>query len=263
MIGLSMKHLPWVDATWLVCLSQPRLDSHRDLSCHWSVYPVVIVRMGQGEEPCEFFPHWRTIGRAWMVTSRSCQLIGVRSRFEERSWTEEGEGRSPEPRGGTGPARIPRPDRSSVSFPETISLLSVSSEEEAAGTGRRRGGNDWELRCGCGFHNVPMLPDGTAWVEHGRTLTCFVRCGGCIQTPCKRAAGGSAHLWGAPLPFTRTVAHFTSSESSNVCSLRVVLRSQVRENGTDVATLQPNRAWEKAQIYHRTTALLLESAGWR
>lgn len=42
-----------------------------------------------------FFPISSLIGRMSVPTSRLCQLIGVRSRFEERSWTEERD------RGGT------------------------------------------------------------------------------------------------------------------------------------------------------------------
>lgn len=69
-------------------------------------------------------------------------------------------GRSPDP--GVGPdPRIPTHTgpfcrrRCQNQTAGRWKLLCVSSEEQTAGTGQG-GGNDWELRCGCGFHNVPM-----------------------------------------------------------------------------------------------------------
>lgn len=72
--------------------------------------------MGVGAE----FSGPRLIGRPCALTSRSCQLIGVRSRFEERSWTGErdrgGTSRSSEEHGVGPDNRIHRLDRFYMSF---------------------------------------------------------------------------------------------------------------------------------------------------
>lgn len=95
LIGQRIKRLPWADVNLLVIISSPRLISHTDLRCHWSTHLIVIVRVAVGV--CREFSGPRLIGWWCVLTSRPCQLIGVRSRFEERSWTEERDrGGSPE-----------------------------------------------------------------------------------------------------------------------------------------------------------------------
>lgn len=110
----------------------------------------------------------RVIGRALVLTSRPCQLIGVRSRFEARSWTEERDrGGSPEEqraaRGGTGQqdtqtgAFFPflffkcvdaSSGRSAHGDSVLRGKLRASRFVETSGTVRKI---DWELRCGWGF----------------------------------------------------------------------------------------------------------------
>ncbi|KAL6116184.1 uncharacterized protein ACO6RY_00859 [Pungitius sinensis] len=61
------------------------------------MHPIVIVRIHRASALSFSGP--QPIGRWWRVTSRPSQLIGVRSRFEERSLTgERDRGGSPEER---------------------------------------------------------------------------------------------------------------------------------------------------------------------
>lgn len=109
------------------------------------------------------------IGRLCVLTSRPCQLIGVRSRFEERSSTGErdrgGTSRSIEQRGVGPDNRIHRLDRFFFYFsvfrglntgvPEAQKKAKVLSGLKLNGLRRNlwncQINTDWELRCGWGF----------------------------------------------------------------------------------------------------------------
>lgn len=97
--------------------------SHGQMQSHWSLFlaPASFFAydralIGQRTRVVIVRGHWASpmgvsgsqlIGRWWLVTSRPSQLIGVRSRFEGRSWTgERDRGGSPAERraeqGGSG-----------------------------------------------------------------------------------------------------------------------------------------------------------------
>lgn len=139
-----MKRLLWADAILLVSISSARLISHRDL--HAIGQGNLIVRTN--------FSGVRLIGRLWAFTSRLCQLIGVRSRFEERSRTgERDRGGSPEEqraaRGGTG-----QPDTQLGPFLHFFFFNGLNVNTEGGHTGLSRGWRGGKLACSASRRNL-------------------------------------------------------------------------------------------------------------